>query len=317
MADDDRKDEFFELLKRLHNRGRWGEDDELGALNHITPAKRAAAASLVRKGATFSLGLPLESGVGPQDGAAGRVNPMHFMTATGCDPRTGFDLGGGASFTDDFIGLSVQGSTQWDALCHVYYEDELYNGAPASCVDSQGASRNGIDKVHDQFVSRGVLIDAPALRGVDCLGPGEAITTADLEAAEERQGVRVERGDVLLVRTGHIRRAGPDFKDWATYKSVAEPGLHWETAEWLADREVAAVAADNTMVEAAGVFSDIYVPFHMLALTNLGIHLGEFWNLEGLAADCAADGVYECLLVAQALRIDGGTGSPLNPLALK
>jgi kynurenine formamidase len=306
--------EFKKLLETLRSWGRFGADDERGALNYITDEKRRRAAALVRRGRTFSLAIPVSSS-GPQSGAGGRVNPLHFMTATGCDPVSKVDLGLGARYTDDFLAMTVQCGTQWDALCHIYYADTLYNGYPASSVDSGGAKRNGIDKVHGDFVSRGVLLDVARLKETDCLASGYAITTADLEAAEKRQAVRVEEGDILLVRTGQMSTVR-GFTDWSAFRRP-EPGLHWETAEWLHERRVAAVAADNMMVEAAGVLPGVMVPFHMLALCNLGIHLGEFWYLEELAADCAGDGVWEFLLVAQALPIAGGTGSPVNPLALK
>ena len=307
--------DFEELLNRLSNWGRWGPDDELGALNYITPAHRAAAAQLVKRGETFSLCVPLTGGQGPQSGAGGRVNPMHFMTATGCDPVNRVPLGGEAGYTDDFIGISVQGGTQWDALCHIFYAGKMYNGFPATDVTSQGAARNGIEKGPTELVTRGVLLDIAALKGVDCLEPGYPITTADLRAAEEEQGVECGEGDVVIVRTGQMGTTN-GFTDWSRFRG-AEAGLHYETAELFDERRVAAVAADNMMVEATAHLEGYYVPFHMLALVNLGIHLGEYWYLEDLAADCATDGVYEFLLVAQALPITGGTGSPLNPLAIK
>jgi kynurenine formamidase len=307
--------DFEELLEKLKSWGRWGDDDERGSLNHISEEKRRRAAGLVRRGRTFSLAIPIANGRGPQRGLGGRINPLHFMTATGCDPSGLVDLGHGCRYTDDFLAMTVQGGTQWDALCHIFYDGTLYNGHPASSVTSQGAARNGIDKVHADFISRGVLLDAAREKGVTCLEPGHAIRTADLEAAEKAQGVRVESGDILLVRTGQMSTVG-DFSDWSAFHGK-EAGLHWETAEWLHEREVAAVAADNSMVEATGVREDAAIPFHMLALCNLGIHLGEFWYLEALADDCAEDGVWEFMLVAQALPIVGGTGAPVNPLALK
>lgn len=306
---------FRAQLKQLTNRGRWGESDERGALNYITEAKRVEAARCVTRGRTISLAIPVIHGVGPQTGVGGRINPMHFMTATGCDPASPFDLGEGCRYTDDFLAMNVQGGTQWDALCHVYYDDTLYNGFDARCVHSGGATHDGIDKVHAEFVSRGVLLDVARHKGVDLLPDGYAITTEELERVEAEQGVRVEEGDILLVRTGQMSST-KGFMDWSAYRRP-EPGLHWRTAAWLHERRVAAVAADNMMVEAAGVLEDVMIPFHMLALTNLGIHLGEFWYLEELAEDCAADGVFTFMLSAQALPIQGGTGSPLNPVAIR
>jgi kynurenine formamidase len=307
--------DFEELLGRLRSWGRWGDQDERGALNYITEEKRRKAAALVRRGRTFSLSIPIANGRGPQRGLGGRVNPLHFMTATGCDPSGQVELGYGCRYTDDFLAMTVQGGTQWDALCHIFYDGKLYNGHPASSVTSGGAGRNGIDKVHADFVSRGVLLDVAREKGVGCLEPGHAIRIADLEAAERAQRVTVESGDIVLVRTGQMSTVGA-FRDWSAFHG-REAGLHWETAEWLHDRQVAAVAADNSMVEASGVLEGVAIPFHMLALCNLGIHLGEFWYLEELAHDCAEDGVFEFLLVAQALPIVGGTGTPVNPLALK
>jgi kynurenine formamidase len=307
--------DFESLLRGLRNWGRWGDEDERGALNYITEEKRRNAAGLVRRGRTFSLSIPVANGRGPQRGLGGRVNPLHFMTATGCDPSGQVELGHGCRYTDDFLAMTVQGGTQWDALCHIFYGDELYNGHPARSVTSSGAARNGIDKVHADLVSRGVLLDVAREKGVDCLEPGTAIRSADLEAAEQAQGVTLESGDILLVRTGQMSTVG-NFANWSVFHGK-EAGLHWETAEWLHERQVAAVAADNSMVEASGVLDGVAIPFHMLAICNLGIHLGEFWYLEELADDCAGDGVWEFLLVAQALPIVGGTGTPVNPLALK
>ncbi len=307
--------DFRAQLKELRTWGKWGKQDQKGALNYITDEKRARAAALVRRGRTFSLAIPMTSGAGPQRGLGGRINPLHFMTATGCDPAGAVDLGANCRYTDDFLVMTVQAGTQWDALCHIYYDDTLYNGFPASRVDSGGAKVDGIDRVHSDFVSRGVLLDVARLQGVDCLAPGHAVKSAELEAAEARQGVRVEEGDILLLRTGQMSRTR-GFQDWSVFHGP-EAGLHWETAQWLHERRVAAVAADNSMVEASGVMDGVMVPFHMLALTNLGIHLGEFWYLEELAADCAGDGVFEFLLVAQGLPITGGSGTPVNPLAIK
>ena len=202
---------FEEQLEKLSNWGKWGADDEKGALNYITGAKRAEAAGLVRTGKSFALGLPIQNCAGPQQGAGGRINPLHFMTATGCDPVSGFDLGGGCRYTDDFLALTVQGGTQWDALCHVYFGGKLYNGYDSTQVDSQGAHRNGIEKVHGDFVSRGVLIDVAGLKGVECLEPGYAVTIEDLEEAEMRQGVTVGEGDIMLLHTGLMSKVKDGF----------------------------------------------------------------------------------------------------------
>ena len=311
----DESSEFERLATRVRNWQRWGPDDELGTLNFITPERRVAAAALVRSGKVFSLSIPFGA-AGPQSGIANRVNPIHLMLATGADPAAyAMDLGGTARYTDDYVIMPLQCGTQWDSLAHVYYGERLYNGYAAETVTSQGALRNGIDKAHERFVSRGVLLDIARLKGVDVLDGGYAITAVDLEAAEAAEGVRVGPGDLLLVRTG-LMSTWVATGGWQGF-AMPQPGLHWAVAGWVHDREVAAVATDTSVVEVVGLMDGVQVPFHMLALRDMGLPLGEFWNLEALASDCGEDGTYEFLLVAQALPIVGAVGSPVNPIAIK
>ena len=309
----DRDKEIRAYGTSLRRWGLWGPDDEKGALNFITSAHRIRAAGLVRTGKTFHLGLPLKSGVGPQVGNVGRFNPMHLMTHTG-DTHGPVDLGTAVDFTDDMLVMPVQCSTQWDALCHLYYDDTLYNGFPSSSVTAYGAGRDGIDKVSADFVGRGVLLDVAAHMQVDVLDPAYLITSQDLEATAAECGVEVGEGDILLVRTGAMTVVNGD--DWSRFNACTA-GLHYRTAEWLGDRRVAAVATDTNAVEGLSPLSGIQNPLHMVALRDMGIHLGELWDLEDLAADCREDSVWEFLLVAQALMIVGGTGSPINPIAMK
>jgi kynurenine formamidase len=306
---------IFALGRELSNWGQWGDEDEKGALNYIGPAERIAAAALVRQGKVFSLALPIEDGKGPMfPRPAGRFNPVHRMTVTGLSSGP-IDLGGTTDFTDDYIMMGCQSSTQWDALCHVYYDDKLYNGYPASSVGNSGAARNSIDKVATEMFGRGVLLDIAAHKSASCLEPGYGITTEDLESCAEAQGVEVKAGDTLLIRTGVMSLVSGD--DWTAYDAYLRPGMHYSTASWLKGKRVAAVACDNSGVEAVGVLERLRLPFHMLVLRDMGLHLGEYWYLDDLAADCADDGVYEFLLVAQPLRIVGAAGSPINPLAIK
>jgi kynurenine formamidase len=219
-------------------------------------------------------------------------------------------------FNDDLIIMPLQAATQWDALSHVYYEDKLYNGFPATSVTSLGAFYCGIDKVDVKGItSRGVLLDIVRLRGVEtyCDDVAAPITPAELDEAARTQGVTLTPGDIVLVRTGW----------WARFLQTgdgAEPGagLDWTCASWLHDHQVAAVAADNLMVEnpLSGVDGTI-LPMHMLCLRDMGLMFGEYWDLTALAQDCAADGSYEFQLVAPPLRVTGGVGSPLNPIAIK
>ncbi|ORA40171.1 cyclase [Mycobacterium branderi] len=324
--------ELRAAARKVSNWGRWGDADELGTLNHITPAAIARAAALVRKGQTFSLSIPIDA-YGPFGAHGFRRNPIHLMSVDGGDremtERLG-DWGGEAEqriseiwrgpmrFNDDYIMMPLQAATQWDALAHVYYEDRLYNGYRSDTVTSFGATCNGIDKVAAaaMVTGRGVLLDIARHAGVEHLEPKAIIAPEDLEATAAAQGVQVGAGDIVIVRTGW----------WARYLQTREgptwgpssPGLSWRCAEWLHERDVAAVASDNIAVETSATeFPGVILPFHMLALRDMGLLLGEMWNLESLGRDCADDGVYEFMLVAHPLLITGAVGSPLNPVAIK
>jgi len=183
-------------------------------------------------------------------------------------------------------------------------------------VTASGAAKNGIDKMAAGIVSRGVLLDVARSRGVESLGPGEVITPADLDAAERAQGVRVERGDVLLVRTGYIR-VFTVYGERVFYMKQT-PGLGMACVEWLHTREIAAIATDTNMVEVWPPEDPaVLFPLHALCIRDMGLTLGEMFDLEALAADCAGDGVWEFLFSAPPLRVAGSVGSPLNPLAVK
>jgi kynurenine formamidase len=301
-----------ELAARVSNWGRWGADDERGTVNFITPEVVRRGAQCVRRGQVFSLGLSLGAD-GPQIGTGGRFNPIHLMSAIGAgiphDPE-------GFRYNDDMVTMPLQCATQWDGLAHVYYGGKLYNGFPASTVTAAGAARNAIDKLAAGIVSRGVLLDVARLRGVARLAPGEVIGPADLEAAERAAGVRVERGDVLLVRTGHLAVFTEDGDREGFVRRA--PGLGVACVEWMHAREIAAVATDTYAVEVIP-FEDpkVPLPVHQLAIRDMGLTLGEMFVLDLLAADCAADGVWEFFFAAPPLRVTGGVGSPLNPLAVK
>ena len=301
-----------DLARRVSNWGRWGAEDERGTLNFITPERVRRAAACVKRGAVFNLGLPLGAD-GPQIGQGGRVNPLHIMTATEGRLSATPD---GPRYADDVIVMPLQCATQWDSLAHVYYGGQLYNGFPASNVTAAGAARDAIDRLGPGIVSRGVLLDLARTRGVDRLAPGLAIAPADLEAAEHAQGVRVESGDVLLVRTGHLSVFTCD-RDRVGYMRQM-PGLGISCVEWLHARQVAAVASDTNAVEVIP-FEDpsVPLPLHALCIRDMGLTLGEMFDLDALAADCAADGAWEFLFSAPPLRVTGGVGSPVNPLAVK
>ena len=299
-----------ELGQTLSNWGRWGTDDERGTTNLITPEALVAAAQLVRQGKVFDLGINFDSS-GPQPGGV-RNNPIHLMSATGA----GQSFRGGFQYADDYVIMPLQCATQWDGLAHVFYDGQLYNGFPSSDVSPKGAAHVGIEKQGKGITGRGVLLDIAALKDVKWLEPGYAITPADLDAAAAREGVEIGSGDIVLFRTGWRRffTEGASAKDFMT----SEPGLGLACCEWLHQHEVAAVCSDNFGIEVQPPESaDDSLPVHMILIRDMGMTLGEIFDLEELAADCEADGVWEFFFSAPVLKVTGGVGSPINPLALK
>ena len=302
--------------RRLRNWGRWGAEDQLGTLNFITPEKIKEGAALVRQGKIVSCTLPYDAN-GPQTGTGRRFNPMLRMMATGTDVAALGDNPHGFGFSDDMIIMPLQAGTQWDGFAHCFAEGQMYNGRDMRLVTSQGARVNGIEQVADKVATRGVLLDIPRFKGVDWLEPGTPVTIADLEGCADRQGVAVGRGDALLVRTGHMafcRARG----NWAGYAGGDAPGLSLETAAWLHAREVAAVATDTWGMEVRpNETPDCYQPVHRILIPNMGLLVGEIFDLDRLAEDCAADGVFDFFFVAPPLPFTGAVGSPVNPVAIK
>ena len=316
-------DTVRQLAERCSNWGRWGPDDQLGTLNHLRASDVVAAASLVRTGRVFSLAIPVDEH-GPQSGGFGRFNPIHLMIRDGNAAATGTvvrDFYGGRDRwirgTDDLLILPLQSGTQWDSLAHIVFENRIYNGYDATTVGSKGATVNDIANARDRVVGRGVLLDIPRGLGRPWLEPGEQIHVEDLEACARAQGVTVGRGDIVLVRTGQIAQCR-DAGSWGAYAGGPAPGLALDTAPWIFDRELAAVATDTWGMEVLpNQTEDVFQPLHIILIVHMGLLVGEIFDLEALADDCAADGVYEFLFSAPPLPITGGVGSPVNPLAVK
>jgi len=318
VTDDRGEARLRDAAERYRDWGRWGSDDEVGTVNHITPDDVIAAAGLVRRGAVFSLALPFDD-KGPQKGHLRRFNPMLFMLRDGDDAvareMNGVPRGIGAA--DDVVLLATQGGTQWDALGHMFYDDRMWNGYDARLVSSLGAERNDIAAYRDRIVGRAVLLDLPRYLGVDWCEPGRATDGAELDACAAAQGVEIRRGDVLLIRFGQMtqcRAAG----GWGDYAGGDAPGLAFDTFAWIAEREIAGLATDTWGAEVRpNEFSYVNQPWHRVALPSMGLLVGEIFDLDGLAADCAEDGVYEAFFVACPLPITGAVGGPINPIAIK
>jgi kynurenine formamidase len=299
--------EFRALFDAVSNWGRWGEEDERGALNELTADRIAAAARLVRAGETVTLSLPLNT----QGGLHNPEPAIHSMTLS-----HDVDIGSGTvRLAKDFIGVDYHNDSHShiDALCHVAFDGALYNGRSSASFDAHGATVNTIEAAKDGLVGRGVLLDVPRLRGVPWLEPGDNVFPDELEAAEREKGVAVSAGDILLVRTGHTRRLA-ELGPWETAKAKA--GLHPTAARFLAERDVAALGSDGNSDTAPSTTEGIAFPIHTLTLNAMGVLLLDYLQLEGLVEACEQEGRWEFLFVGAPLRIVGGTGSPLNPLAV-
>jgi kynurenine formamidase len=309
--------ELDAIIRRVSNWGRWGPDDELGTINLITDAKRVEAAGLVRKGRVFPLALPLDLD-GPSPGPPQRLRTHHVMLQTGTDLRAGVQPGAvdGWGYADDMVMLALHNSTHWDSLAHAFYDFKMYNDRDCALVDANGAHRNDIAKLSGSVVTRGVLVDVARLHGVEWLPQDHRVSVADLQRALEVQRVDLRPGDVLVLRTGNMRRARRDG-GWDDYVFADEPGLGLETLPWLHERDVAAVAVDNWGFEALPSGSEIWLPVHAAGIVHMGLILGENFALEELADDCAHDGVYEFMFTGMPLPITGAVAGAVHPAAIK
>jgi kynurenine formamidase len=306
-----------ETAERCKNWGRWGPDDEAGTLNFISPAELIAAGKLIKRGKAFSLGLNFDKN-GPQKGLWGnRFNPIHTMLATGTDAVAGVQDKGGLRYADDMVSLPMQCGTQWDALGHIFFDEKMWNGYDARLVDSNGAQKNGIEKVKDRMAGRGVLLDVARHFGMPHLEDGTAITSEDLDVTARAQGVEIRRGDFVIVRTGQMEQR-LDSGDWGGYAGGDAPGLAFETCEWIHKKEIAAICTDTWGCEVRpNETRDASQPWHWVVIPMIGITMGEIFYLRDLAADCAQDRVYEFFFTAPPMPVTHAVGSPINPMAIK
>ena len=290
------------MMTELSNWGRWGKEDQLGAINLITPAKRKQAAALVREGVSVSLAHDVE-----KERAADNSNPFqHTMTLTGANPASQFSLD---AYSVNYHGYA---HTHLDALCHVFYQGKMYNGFSQEEVTQKGAARLSILNLKQGIFTRGILIDVARLKGVPYLEPETPIYVEDLEAWEKKAGVKVSSGDVIFIRTGRwARRAavGP----WDVSRHSA--GLHASCARWLKERGVAILGSDAASDVVPSRVEGVNLPIHQLVLVALGVHIFDNCDLEAISEAAAKRNRWEFLLTAAPLAVPGGTGSPLNPIA--
>lgn len=294
--------QFDALARDISNWGRWGADDELGTLNLITPAKRLAAAGLVRDGVVVSLALDLNK-------QRDALNENPFEHVLNVSEWGGHEVASDR-YSVDYHGIA---HSHIDSLSHLARCGKMYNGFSVDTLKSSGAEKLGIQNARNGIFTRGLLIDIPWLKGVDFLEPGTAITIDDLTAWEVKTGVAVTSGDVLLIRTGRwerLRRKGP----WNFLEQAA--GSHASIAAWLKARDVAVIGSDGVSDVIPSNVEGRVLPLHELVLVSLGMPILDNLDLDALAAEARKRGRFEFLFVGAPLRVPGGTGSPLNPLAV-
>jgi len=289
-------------MKELSNWGRWGKADQLGAVNLITVAKRKAAVALAREGFSVSLSRDADTLK-----AIDNARPFEQkMLETGVSPNPMFAVD---TYTITFHGTSL---THLDALSHMFYEGRMYNGYPQQQVNGNGAHQLAVNAYKSGFLSRGILMDIPRLKGAKYLEPSTPILPADLDAWEKKAGIKVSAGDIVLVRTGRwARRAekGP----WDT-ESVAA-GMHASCARWFKQRDVAIVGSDTHGELMPSGVKGVPFPLHQLLIVAMGVPMLDNCDLEVVSEAAAARNRWEFMLLVAPLSVPRGTGSPVNPIA--
>ena len=289
-------------MTELSNWGRWGKDDELGAINLITPAKRKQAIGLVKEGVSFSLARNAE-----KEKAVDNPAPfIHQMTRTGINnPGTS----SGDSFSITHHGYA---HTHMDSLCHFFYKGKMFNGFPQELVTDQGAGKLSINNFKNGILTRGILMDMAQLKGVEYLEPGTPIYPEDLDAWEKKAGLKVKSGDVVFIRTG--RWALRDAKGpWPV--SGKSAGLYATCARWLKARDVAMLGSDAASDVLPSGVEGVAQPIHTLVLVAMGMPIFDNCDLELISREASKRKRWEFLLTAAPIAVPGATGSALNPIA--
>ncbi|MEN3280542.1 MAG: hypothetical protein V7607_1682 [Solirubrobacteraceae bacterium] len=302
------------------NWGKWGSDDEVGALNYLTSATVLAAAAEIRQGKVFTLQVRMGDPAG-EPVFAGRTASQRFMVLDKSHYLSSKtpQIPGGQEYADDYISFYLQGSTQYDALGHMWYDDQLWNGYDALSTVGGLAKASSLPIAERGIVGRGVLLDIARFRGKARLDRGELFDHDDLLACAAAQGVELRPRDIPIIRTGwlaYFYEAGPEefYRDWS------EPGMTYspELVAWFDEMEIPNFVTDTIANEATfDPVSGVGVPLHAALLRNLGISFTEVAWLEELAADCAQDGQYAFLYTAGPLKVVGSAGTPVNPVVIK
>ena len=294
--------EFNGWMTEISNWGRWGKDDELGTLNLITAEKRKAAATLVRDGVSISLALDLNTAADP-------VNTSPFEHTLTVSTFSGHQVAGDR-YAVQYHGFA---HSHMDGLPHFVHQGKMYNGFAVDHLKETGAEHLGIHNAHAGVFTRGVLVDMADFKGVDFLEPGTAIKAEDLEAWEKANGVRITSGDVLLVRTGRWERVRQKGQ-WDFVARAA--GMHASVAKWLKQRDVAVIGCDGVSDVMPSNVEGLANPLHELVLVGLGMPILDNLDLDAVALEAKKRNRATFLFVGSPLRVRGGTGSPMNPLAV-
>lgn len=284
------------MIKELSNWGRWGDQDQKGALNLITPAKRKEAAALVEEGISVSLARDVIKTIEPD-------NPRPFMHTM---------VGYGKQWNSDNYSVAYHGfaHSHMDALCHYIHEGKLYNGFSSGVVTDSGAGKLDVTNIKEGIFTRAVLIDGPKLKGVKYLEPGTALYPEDLDKWETMSGTKVRQGDAVLIYTGRWARRD-ELGPW----SSGAAGLHASCARWLKERDIAVLGSDGgSDVSPSGV-EGFGSPIHLMMLHVMGVPMLDNLELERLAKQADELDRYDFLLTLAPIPVEGGTGSPLNPIA--
>ncbi|MCK0438720.1 cyclase family protein [Gordonia alkaliphila] len=302
------------------NWGKWGPDDEVGSLNYLTAEQVLRGAALIQRGELFTLqrliGDPKGDPVWP--GRTPATKEMVWDESDWDEGGDGPQFPGGLHYADDKLEAFLQGSTQYDALGHVWYDGQIWNGYDARTTVG-GLSKASVEPIAQRGVAgRAVLLDLARWRGVEALGAREAFNHEDLQACAAAQGVELRPRDILILRTNHLELFFQD--EAAFYADFGEPGLVYspELVQWFADMEIPNLVTDTIANEVTyDPESGAALVLHNALMRNLGVAFTEICDVEKLAADCAADGVYEFFYVAAPLKIHGASGSPVNPVVIK
>lgn len=318
----DSGDIVAELKSGPTNWGRWGPNDELGALNFLTADEIQRGLRAARLGRCFTLGHPVGDPAGDLL-APGRSANMRFTLVDNAHFECGrtAPFANGGRFADDALFMYTHGTTHLDALGHFWQGSTGYNNRPAS-ITNGGMSMSSVSPLAERgIVGHGILVDVARHMGVDHLEPGYPITLAELLAAAKAQSTEIAPHDILLVRTGWLGHVSLNRSEHGkSMETFAEPGLRYsrQLVEWFHETEIVLLGCDNFTNECFRSVEDREtLALHIALMSRLGVLFSEINALDALGSDCASDGQYDFLYCASPLKIVEATGAPFNPLAIK